>query len=540
MIDNNDDSLSDFERCQKSQSFDNQQDIDIIRYSEDSNAMSSQIKAVANINNNSNFIPENSNISLHNGLSSPVFNDSINIEPQKINGNNIIKHKEDNNNNGSILVQQQRVNHSNEIIKQEEDQFESIMLHETKQQLKNIENTSAFVELNPKEEMISDDEQVNIIRKDKINIIKLYENILDSNLSQISQPFYIITVKDKVKDMLIGFHIVYEISLYQIHGIEKETKCYRRYDNFAKLYKKLRSKYPYIMIPKLTPKKYIAKITTFDDEFYENRRFQLIFFLNFIANHHIILKTKELNKFLNDANFDEAYFSINDSSIYSLSFNSTPSELIKTKITSLWNSLGSSGSSRKLNDNEILINKMTIHYKNICKKYSEIKLGICKYITTIKEDAIDYKSLSEALYYIKDSFDYVEGSPEKLNDYSKFSLKISLANQTNHPLANKLQNKLQALISLLEGICYSFKKYSYFIKEYYNIITSKLISAKEKSWDNINDIVAKYDQCDILKNIFDRNLSQEANDYIELFDDSTVNVLEEFKTLLMNINKNIL
>jgi hypothetical protein len=45
-----------------------------------------------------------------------------------------------------------------------------------------------------------------------------------------------------------------------------------------------------------------------DIEFYEERRRQLIYFLNYCLTHNEINKSNALNKFLNDTDFDETYF----------------------------------------------------------------------------------------------------------------------------------------------------------------------------------------------------------------------------------------
>ena len=110
--------------------------------------------------------------------------------------------------------------------------------------------------------------------------------------------------QDKERSEQKGY-TVYEIS--KIIEDKKHILCYRRYDNFSKFYEALKIRYPHYIIPKLSPKKIMAKV--YDDQvFIEQRRKELEFFINEIYSHDIMGKSEELQKFLNGANFDKQYF----------------------------------------------------------------------------------------------------------------------------------------------------------------------------------------------------------------------------------------
>ena len=434
------------------------------------------------------------------------------------------------------------INSNNQIIENPEMKV-SIFDAEDVIQNSNIENkirksSNDFIEIRSSEikQPIKNKTNINNLNFTDNSIINLFDKILKKNNDYLKdKEFFIIKEKENVKDY-IGSHKLYEIIFINRLG-DKEFKCLRRYDNFDKLNKKLKIKYPYVVIPKLTPKNPYIKIMTYDDQFYNDRRLQLEFYLNFIYNQEIIKDTKEFFKFVNDANFDENFFQKIEKNIPN--FSSSTSEKIKNKFFTVFNYLGNNPKARKLNDSEILIKKMSIHYKNIIKKYEEIKIAICDYINSIKTEEDNHKNLSDLLFYLKDSFENVENSKENLTKKSKYAKKISNANKKNYKLSLKLKNKLEALISLIIGICSSLDNYINFIEKY-NEVTETLNAAKNGKWDNLNAIIQEYDICEIMKNNYESVLLCETNNYVEMFDNTTNVCLKEFNDILVEINKEIL
>ncbi len=94
----------------------------------------------------------------------------------------------------------------------------------------------------------------------------------------------------------------YEISFINMNE-EKIIKCYRRFSNFDSLHKKLKEKYPYVIIPSLPQKNYATKIINLGEDFYENRLQELNFYINYIYKHEILKNSNEFMKFLNDTQF---------------------------------------------------------------------------------------------------------------------------------------------------------------------------------------------------------------------------------------------
>ena len=464
----------------------------------------------------------------------------INIE------NDYVKQYEDNskdNNKINNPPKEKNEIYSNNQIIENSGMKVSIFDAEDVIQNSNLENkirksSNDFIEIRSSEinQPIKNKKNINNLNFTDNSIINLFDKILKKNDDYLKdKEFFIIKEKENIKDY-IGSHKLYEIIFINKLG-DKEFKCLRRYDNFDKFNKKLKIKYPYVVIPKLTPKNPYIKIMTYDEQFYNDRRLQLEFYLNFIYNQEIIKDTKEFFKFINDANFDENFFQKIEKNIPN--FSSSTSEKIKNKFFTVFNYLGNNPKGRKLNDSEILIKKMSIHYKNIIKKYEEIKIAICDYINSIKNEEDNHKNLSDLLFYLKDSFENVENSKENLTKKSKYAKKISIANKKNYKLSLKLKNKLEALISLIIGICSSLDNYIKFIEKY-NEVTETLNAAKNGKWDNLNAIIQEYDICEIMKNNYESVLLSETNNYVEMFDNTTNVCLKEFNDILVEINKEIL
>lgn len=426
---------------------------------------------------------------------------------------------------------------SNEIIKEKDNTFEQVVQYPNEPE----SNHNDFLCLDKEDYVkpgfeeyihksnsnIKDNEE-----QSSIDIASLYNEILKANGKSISkESYYWINEKEEIVDFL-GTHKIYEVIYMKSNG-DKEIKCYRRYDNFFQFHQKLKKKYPYIIIPNLTPKKNLLVSVSF-----EKRRLQLIFYLNFIGRHSQLKETKEFLKFINDPNFDSYFFQITSLDNPLPSFNSSTSEMLKNKFYSVLNFMGNGVKSRAMNNDEISLKNMSIHYNNILTKYKDIKNSICEYLNTINTEGDEYRKFSEILIYLKDSFINVEHSTDSLLKYSQYSAQVSKSNLNNITKADQLDNKLEAMIYLLGGICDSLDNYCSFIKRFENVEQMKK-AAKEGNWDNINLIINEYDVCVNYKNLCEQSLTQEVQYFIGLFEKSTKSILEEFHNILIKVNNEI-
>jgi hypothetical protein len=273
----------------------------------------------------------------------------------------------------------------------------------------------------------------NKLYEEKINFTK--ENInsqpIGQDLNLNSNSEYLVVEKCVVKD-LIGSHKLYEIQFF--NNNEKKIKCYRRYDNFDKFNIKLRRKYPYVLIPNLTPKNPLIKIISPDEDFYLNRTKGLNFFLNYIYKNDILSKSREFHKFTHDADFDEGFFNSKEDEnlIYYFPESSSISDTFKNKIYGVFSGIFGGQEERKLTDDEILLRRMETHYKGIANKYKEIKNSVVSYLKTIKSNADEYKSLSSSCFYMKDTLPDVHDAHPHFKSFFEICDEFFLVNKKNY------------------------------------------------------------------------------------------------------------
>ena len=174
---------------------------------------------------------------------------------------------------------------SNESFISDYKSFDSIIVES-----RTFESRITDIKKDPKLEYHND--EINNHKFKEISIIKTSQNkkLIDPHLLIEDKGFKNETFRQ------------YEISLITTNE-EKIIKCYRRFSNFDFLNKKLREKYPYVILPSLPQKNYTSKLINVSEDFYCNRVRELIFYMNYIYNHEILKKSNEFLKFLNDADF---------------------------------------------------------------------------------------------------------------------------------------------------------------------------------------------------------------------------------------------
>jgi hypothetical protein len=98
---------------------------------------------------------------------------------------------------------------------------------------------------------------------------------------------------------------------------ERIFLCKRRYDNFDKFKSYFVNKYPFLIVPSLPEGEGLAGlVVSSNEEFYERRRKQLQFFLNYIYNVPFLRETQEFKKFISDPEFDYGRFKIESTVLF--------------------------------------------------------------------------------------------------------------------------------------------------------------------------------------------------------------------------------
>ena len=338
--------------------------------------------------------------------------------------------------------------------------------------------------------------------------------------------------QDKERSEQKGY-TVYEIS--KIIEDKKHILCYRRYDNFSKFYEALKIRYPHYIIPKLSPKKIMAKV--YDDQvFIEQRRKELEFFINEIYSHDIMGKSEELQKFLNGANFDKQYF---NSLLKCFDYPETLKKINENKGIITKGMKGVSNIYNYFVGNKTEKDNQRENSKKIFEKTENLDKKIEKYNSIYEEIKIIYKSFiderEEKKFMINNLlFMKNEGNYENNSVKNKFNELVELNQNYNFKKSDKFLQTFEAkivdslnfCILYLNGEQKAIKRYKNFLENYNEIINYQ----KQEKDSNKIDIEQNNIKTDI--ETYENNLLKE----IEKIEDKTNKEYENIiHTLIMSL-----
>ena len=536
------------------------------------------IKDYVNINLN---ISDKNNIQIENKISDNSNIKEININDNNNNINNDFVHidlvedfkevKLDKNNNQNNQTNQNiypdlekksssdkntNNNFSFEILG--EDEHEKLKILSGKNISKDLSN------FDPSEDIVSNSSK-NVIYKNlfdsdnKINnireIMNLYNLLLEDDKEGLkTREYFIVEEKEEIKDLL-GTHKMYEISFINSANV-KSIKCYRRFKHFQLLNEKLKKTYPYIIIPKLPPNKNLSKMISPDKIFEDDRKAQLNFYINFLFLHENLKKTKEFIKFIETSKFDVAFYENNNSNqimtqnihvdldLSGMNINYLDEITSKNKnyslsgsLSSIWNFFipyySTNNKKREINDSEIIIRKMNIHFNNIINQYTLISENIEKIFKANEDESSANKKISDVFLFLKDSFIHLNNYDKIMQSYYEQTKILSERQIESVKKASKLKHKLTALINLLCGICFTLEKYLNFIDKY-NALSNKMNKMKSQGnkGKNYDDVIKQYQIYERVKNKFELQLSKETNIYCQIYDETTYHCLLKFREVL--------
>ena len=338
--------------------------------------------------------------------------------------------------------------------------------------------------------------------------------------------------QDKERSEQKGY-TVYEIS--KIIEDKKHILCYRRYDNFSKFYEALKIRYPHYIIPKLSPKKIMAKV--YDDQvFIEQRRKELEFFINEIYSHDVMGKSEELQKFLNGANFDKQYF---NSLLKSFDYPETLKKINENKGIITKGMKGVSDIYNYFVGNKTQKDNQRENAKKIFEKTENLDKKLEKYNSIYEEIKIIYKSFiderEEKKFMINNLlFMKNEGIYENNSVKNKFNELVELNQNYNFKKSDKFLQTFEAkivdalnfCILYLNGEQKAIKRYKNFLENYNEIINYQ----KQEKDSNKIDIEQNNIKTDI--ETYENNLLKE----IEKIEDKTNKEYENIiHTLIMSL-----
>ena len=351
--------------------------------------------------------------------------------------------------------------------------------------------------------------------------------------------------QDKEKSEQKGY-TVYEIS--KIIENKKHILCYRRYDNFSKFYEALKIRYPHCIIPKLSPKKIMAKV--YDDQiFIEQRRKELEFFINEIYFHDIMGKSEELQKFLNGANFDKQYF---NSLLKRFDYPETLKKINENKgliskgmkgVSNIYNYfVGTKAQADNQRENAKKIFEKTENLDKKIEKYNSLNEEIKIIYKSFIDEKEEKKFMINNLLFLKNEENF-ENNPDK----KKFNELVDL-NQ-NYDLEKsdkflktfeeKIVDAINFCILYLNGEQKAIKRYKDFLEEYNEIINYQKQYKDNKKIDieqnNIKTDIETYEN-NLLNEIekIEDKTNKEYENIIDVLIKSLKDSTEEFVELYKN------
>ena len=115
---------------------------------------------------------------------------------------------------------------------------------------------------------------------------------------------------------------------------------------------------------------------TIDCEFYNKRRRQLNYFLNYLFNHFFLKDSREFLKFINDPEFDEEYFK-KEENLFHFPESAKSTESIGNRIYGVFSGFTNMFNNKEEvsppSEGETVIRKMEVYYKKMLENFKEIK-----------------------------------------------------------------------------------------------------------------------------------------------------------------------
>lgn len=338
-------------------------------------------------------------------------------------------------------------------------------------------------------------------------------------------------------------HVVYEISTMRENKnkeLEKNILSYRRYNNFKTFNKVLKSRYPHVIFPFLSPEEtpinFGENIIFSNKEaaFLEQRRKELQYYINEIYNNKH-LQGEEFKKFINDATFDEKYFSSLGKHFY---YPESSKALKKDNksVTGLLNKgimyigyvykkyKGTNGNDpdETKNEKKILENKKKINEK--IKKCENVLNEVKIIYQCLKNEKKERKCFYTNLSYLNGD---TSGNNNKLNgntDEEKFNELINMIQEADNNdeneeeeslnyFENEIIDTLDYYLLDLKGEYDALKRYESFLDKY-----KKIINLKDKNNKDISEEqISIKSHIDIYENMLIKEMERVDEKYNKIF-----------------------
>ena len=325
-----------------------------------------------------------------------------------------------------------------------------------------------------------------------------------------------------IKNDLIGAYYTFDINLIDKNTKKKLIKCSRRYDYFNTFYNKLIHKYPYILFPRLSPKKYKLNLVT-DEELIEIRKDELKFLLIFLYSHEEYASLPECVKFINDSNFDENYF---NNKIDNFNYEIIIKKSFSNYLTGFQNYF-IKNNIENIDTSEI--KNMYEFYNNLYKNYHLIKKEIFILNNNERKFKDNYYNIKDNILYLNDNDCLKLNIYQQITEDLKKNYKINIFDNVYKDF-NHFDLIFRGVIELFER----FFKFESNVNEIFQLYSkgnsgindiekikrigeSKLIDFKNKIKHEISKFIDNYqNKFEILIKIFMNNINENNKNEIDI------------------------
>lgn len=365
---------------------------------------------------------------------------------------------------------------------------------------------------------------------------------------ELKKEFYLEEYYTK-KDYITSYK-QYSIYLREIDLVNKSEvitiKCKeRRFQDFINIRACIKHLYPYIIIPVLPPKDYLAKvvetITSAFDNFYKSRKEKLEYFINYLSLNSTINQDVIYKQFLYDQVFrsdlllNDNIEKLVDLDNQSILIKPRPVLAKKSSIGSFINYIYSGSNNNKINrqlkeENEKILGIKEKEYKSIKQKYKQLSIEIVEYLQKI--EVIDIKSLKDDTLNIRYLQDYKKDSQDIyiflgiIKEYEKYERKIISNN------INSLKQKVENYELLIEAVDEMFSYYNQVLSEYSEILQfSKSNSIK---FESTQSLIEEKSEFESFKSQFEKRFLKELEIFQIQFEKDIPILINDFTLILKN------
>jgi len=275
-----------------------------------------------------------------------------------------------------------------------------------------------------------------------------------------------------------------------------------------------------------------------DNEFFFAREKGLGYYLNYIYNHETLANTTCSKKFLNDTEFDNEYFDLEEI-VFEFKCYDQYTNSIKNQVSSIFPNFFKKENKVKM-DNEMIeeeknIEQMTNFLIKSRDMIEELTKLFNSMIKNLNNFTINYDDLAMNFFYLKDvenqNFSYNKDLLCKYNvslkECSKINKNYSLL------LENNINYNLNNILSIIKGILEHLIIWKNFNSKYIIIHSQRETFNGKKAYEEIYE---EYRKATVIRENFINIFFKEVKEFYEKHRTMCNDIVQEFKNMFMYLN----